>query len=175
MFSSIGWGEIMVLLIGALFIFGPDRLPSIAKDAADALKKVRTFVSGAREQIREEFGDEFADLDLGSLNPREFVRRQLLDDDPPPLIRRSNGVHTGARLDKPASRMAPGGSEPVTVPASQPLSLDKPPTPLSPAVSLPDAEPALPGAGSVGPAAPPVDAGSAGTPAAASATFDDAT
>ena len=173
MFSSIGWGEIMVLLIGALFIFGPDRLPSIAKDAADALKKVRTFVSGAREQIREEFGDEFADLDLGSLNPREFVRRQLLDDDPPPLIRRSNGVRTGARLDKPASRMAPGGSEPVTVAVSDPLSLDKPATPLAPA--RPDAEPALPGAGLGGPAAPSMEAGPSGPPPAAPAAFDDAT
>lgn len=91
MFSSIGWGEIMVLLIVALFIFGPDRLPSIARDAAGAMQKVRGFVTGARAQIREELGDEFADIDLRSLNPREFVRRQLLEDDPPPLVKRSNG------------------------------------------------------------------------------------
>ncbi|MBA2389872.1 MAG: twin-arginine translocase TatA/TatE family subunit [Geodermatophilaceae bacterium] len=92
MFSSLGWGEIVLLLIVALFVFGPDRLPGIAKDASGALKKVRGFVTGAREQIRDELGDDFADLDLGSLNPREFVRRQLLDDDPPPLTKRSNGA-----------------------------------------------------------------------------------
>ncbi|MBA2553766.1 MAG: Sec-independent protein translocase subunit TatB [Geodermatophilaceae bacterium] len=111
MFSSLGWGEIMVLLVVALFIFGPDRLPSIARDASGALKKVRGFVTGAKAQIREELGDDFADLDLGSLNPREFVRRQLLDDDPPTLLKRSNGSSSragGSRVGtKPTSaRMA---------------------------------------------------------------------
>ena len=32
-FDSIGWGEIIVLALAALFIFGPDRLPDLAKDA----------------------------------------------------------------------------------------------------------------------------------------------
>ncbi len=27
MFSSLGWGEIVLLLMVALFVFGPDRLP----------------------------------------------------------------------------------------------------------------------------------------------------
>lgn len=107
MFSSLGWGEIIVLLVVALFIFGPERLPSIARDASGALKQVRGFITGAKAQIRDELGDDFADLDLGSLNPREFVRRQLLDDDPPPLVKRSNGSSrsNGARVNttKPTS------------------------------------------------------------------------
>ena len=28
MFDSIGWGEIVVLALAALFIFGPERLPT---------------------------------------------------------------------------------------------------------------------------------------------------
>jgi len=90
-FSSIGWGEIVLLFLVALFIFGPDRLPTMAKEAAGALQKMRGFVTGARAQIKDELGEDFADLDLRSLNPREFVRRQLLDDDPVPMIKRSNG------------------------------------------------------------------------------------
>lgn len=124
MFSSIGWGEIMVLLIVALFIFGPDRLPSIARDAAGAMQKVRGFVTGARAQIREELGDEFADIDLRSLNPREFVRRQLLDDDPPPLVKRSNGQPRPARTPvsttkPPTARMAEPPVRPAD-PAAEP-------------------------------------------------------
>ena len=38
MFDSIGWGEIIVLGLAALFIFGPERLPHLAKDAAAGLK-----------------------------------------------------------------------------------------------------------------------------------------
>ena len=41
MFDSIGWGEIIVLALAALFIFGPERLPDLAKDAASGLKRVR--------------------------------------------------------------------------------------------------------------------------------------
>jgi len=33
-FDSIGWGEVLVLALAALFIFGPEKLPHIAKDAA---------------------------------------------------------------------------------------------------------------------------------------------
>lgn len=95
MFSSIGWGEIVLLFLVALFIFGPDRLPTMAKEAAGALQKMRGFVTGARAQIKDELGEDFADLDLRSLNPREFVRRQLLDDDPAPMLKRSNGNGNG--------------------------------------------------------------------------------
>lgn len=125
MFSSLGWGEIMLLLIVALFIFGPDRLPGIARDASGALRRVRGFVTGAKAQIREELGDEFADLDFGSLNPREFVRRQLLDDDPPSLRKGSNGSSrsTGARASgtKPTS---------ATMADSRSPSMSKPAPPL---------------------------------------------
>ncbi len=87
MFDSIGWGEIVVLALGALFIFGPERLPNLAKEAAAGLKRVRTAITGVREQVSESFGDdlpELRDLDLRKYHPRTFIRSQLLDDDPPP-------------------------------------------------------------------------------------------
>ena len=45
MFDSIGWGEIAVLALAALFIFGPDRLPGLAKEAAQGLKRVREAIT----------------------------------------------------------------------------------------------------------------------------------
>ena len=88
MFDSIGWGEIIVLGLAALFIFGPERLPSLAKDAASGLKRVRTAVTGIREQVNESLGDdlpELRDLDLRKYHPKTFLRDQLLgDDDEPP-------------------------------------------------------------------------------------------
>ncbi|HYX96553.1 MAG TPA: twin-arginine translocase TatA/TatE family subunit, partial [Geodermatophilus sp.] len=79
MFDSIGWGEIVVLALAALFIFGPDRLPDLAKDAAAGLKKVREAVSGVRAQVDESLGDDLAqlrDLDLRQYHPRTFIRNQ---------------------------------------------------------------------------------------------------
>ena len=87
MFDSIGWGEILVLALAALFIFGPERLPHLAKDAAAGLKKVRTAITGVRAQVNDTLGDdlpELRDLDLRKYHPRTFIRTQLFEDDDEP-------------------------------------------------------------------------------------------
>ena len=92
MFDSIGWGEIVVLALGALFIFGPERLPDLAKEAAAGLKRVRTAITGVREQVSESLGEdlpELRDLDLRKYHPKTFIRSQLLDDDAPTVHRGS--------------------------------------------------------------------------------------
>ena len=91
MFDSIGWGEIIVLGLAALFIFGPERLPTLAKDAAAGLKKVREAITGVREQVNDSFGDDLAelrDLDLRKYHPKTFIRTQLLGDDEAPTSSR---------------------------------------------------------------------------------------
>ena len=92
MFDSIGWGEIVVLVLAALFIFGPERLPHLAKDAATGLRKIRTAITGVREQVSESLGEdlpELRDLDLRKYHPKTFIRSQLLDDDAPTVHRGS--------------------------------------------------------------------------------------
>ena len=89
MFDSIGWGEVLVLALAALFIFGPEKLPHITKDAAAGLKKVRAAISGMREQMNESLGEDMPDLrtlDLRQYHPKTFIRDQLFgdDDDPRP-------------------------------------------------------------------------------------------
>ena len=105
MFDSIGWGEIIVLALAALFIFGPDRLPDLAKEAAAGLKKVRSAVTGVRAQVDESLGDDFAklrDLDLRQYHPRTFIRNQLLaDDDAPP---RAGGATAASTVAAAAAR-----------------------------------------------------------------------
>jgi sec-independent protein translocase protein TatB len=84
-FDSIGWGEIAVLALAALFIFGPERLPTLAKDAATGLRKVREAVTGMREQVQESLGDDLPDLrdlDLRRYHPKTFIREQLFADEP---------------------------------------------------------------------------------------------
>ncbi len=86
MFDSIGWGEIIVLGLAALFIFGPERLPHLAKDAAAGLKKVRAALTGVRTQVNESLGDDLPqlrDIDLRKYHPRTFIRSQLFEDDEP--------------------------------------------------------------------------------------------
>jgi sec-independent protein translocase protein TatB len=71
----------LTLLVVALLIFGPDKLPAVAKDAAQMLRTVRNMAKDARSQIKTELGPEFSDFDLDSLNPRSFVQKNLFGDD----------------------------------------------------------------------------------------------
>lgn len=81
MFNSLGWPEIAVLLVVALFVVGPERLPGLAGEAGRGLRKLRLFVKGMTDDLKSELGPEFADVDLASLHPRTFVQKHLLSDD----------------------------------------------------------------------------------------------
>ncbi|HET6707679.1 Sec-independent protein translocase protein TatB [Amycolatopsis sp.] len=93
MFESVGWGEILVLIIAGLFILGPERLPEAASWLAKSVRKVRDFATGAKEQLREEMGPEFDQLrkpledlrGLRNFDPKRVVTQHLFDGDADPL------------------------------------------------------------------------------------------
>jgi sec-independent protein translocase protein TatB len=80
-FGGLGWPEVAVLLLLGLFVFGPDRLPGIAQDAGRTLRKIRTYLKDMGEDLKAELGPEVGDLDLRSLDPKEFVRKHLFEDE----------------------------------------------------------------------------------------------
>ena len=77
---DIGLPEFMVLAIVAIFVFGPDKLPDVARQAGKLLRSARRTLTTARSQLSDELGPEFKDLDLRDLHPRTLVQRHLLDD-----------------------------------------------------------------------------------------------
>jgi sec-independent protein translocase protein TatB len=87
-FDSIGWAEILIIVVAGLFILGPERLPSAAAWLGRNVRKVREYATGAREQLRSEMGDDFEELrkplqdlqQLRNFDPRRAVTRHLLDD-----------------------------------------------------------------------------------------------
>ncbi len=78
---NIGPMEFVLLVAIALIVFGPERLPELAKDAGRMLRALRDVAQGARTQLNSELGPEFADFDLSSLNPRTAIKNALLGDD----------------------------------------------------------------------------------------------
>ena len=76
---GIGPLELVVIAIVAVLVFGPDRLPEFARTAGRLLRQVRQMVNNAQNDLRSELGPEFADLELQDLNPKNFVRKHLLD------------------------------------------------------------------------------------------------
>jgi sec-independent protein translocase protein TatB len=111
-FGSLGWGEIAMLIVVALIIFGPDKLPAVTRDAARVLKQLREMAQGARSQLKSELGPEFADFDLDSLNPRTFVRKHLLEGE--------DDFGSPSRPNASSRPGGPGDPNPSSQPGSRP-------------------------------------------------------
>lgn len=78
MFDINVW-EIIAIAVLALLIFGPDKLPGLASDAARLLREVRRLATGARQDLKDSLGPELGDMNISDLDPRAFVKRNLFD------------------------------------------------------------------------------------------------
>ncbi|QEU92012.1 sec-independent translocase [Streptomyces kanamyceticus] len=81
MFNDIGALEIVTLVVLAVLIFGPDKLPKVIQDVSRTIRKIREFSDSAKADIREELGPEFKDFEFEDLNPKKFIRKQLDNDE----------------------------------------------------------------------------------------------
>jgi sec-independent protein translocase protein TatB len=126
-FFDIGPLELVAIVVIAVLVFGPDKLPKVIQDVMGFIRKVREFSDSAKEDIRRELGPEFKDFEFEDLNPKTFIRKNLMsgEDDEYGLkelqelgksldLRKEmaevtdavNGTDTGA----PASRASASGS-----------------------------------------------------------------
>jgi sec-independent protein translocase protein TatB len=78
--NGLGMPEVLLLLVLALFLFGPERLPGVARDVAKVLRQLRNMANDVTQDLRSELGPEMKDLQLEDLHPRRFVERHLLSD-----------------------------------------------------------------------------------------------
>src|SRR5688572_16332847 len=77
---DINGPEFLLLLVLAVILFGPERLPDLARKAARLLRYLRTVAGSAQQQLSKELGPEFENVDFRDLNPKAFVQKHLLDD-----------------------------------------------------------------------------------------------
>ncbi|ADI07200.1 sec-independent translocase [Streptomyces bingchenggensis BCW-1] len=91
MFFDIGPLELIALVILAVLVFGPEKLPKVIQDVSRFIRKVREFSDNAKEDIRSELGPEFKDFEFEDLNPKNFVRKHVLDSDEMGLKEIRNG------------------------------------------------------------------------------------
>ena len=76
---GVGLPEFAVIAFVAIFVFGPDKLPELAKQAGAMLRKAKDFANAARDELRDELGPEYADLELRDLDPRTIVRKHIVE------------------------------------------------------------------------------------------------
>ncbi|MCK8434540.1 Sec-independent protein translocase subunit TatB [Streptomyces sp. D2-8] len=81
MFNDIGPLELVTLIVLAVLVFGPDKLPKVIQDVTRTIRKIREFSESAKNDIREELGPEFKDFEFEDLNPKAYLRKQLDNED----------------------------------------------------------------------------------------------
>jgi sec-independent protein translocase protein TatB len=126
---DIGLGELLLMAVLALLVFGPERLPKVAADAARTLRQVRRMATEARRDLADAAGIEgdpelsAAVRDLRDLDPRRVL--EPLDDLPGPVTRGAAPTLTpGAQPDPtPAASTSPtpaaaGTAEPAPAAAT---------------------------------------------------------
>ncbi|MBO3089026.1 Sec-independent protein translocase TatB [Cellulomonas dongxiuzhuiae] len=82
---GINGGELLVLLVVAAVVVGPERLPSYAEQLAGWVRRLRDLARDTKERVGAELGDpdvDWAALDPRRYDPRRIVRDALLDDPP---------------------------------------------------------------------------------------------
>ncbi|MFJ7949128.1 twin-arginine translocase TatA/TatE family subunit [Streptomyces sp. NPDC096354] len=77
MFSDIGPLEILTILVIAIVVLGPDKLPKAISEVSALIRKFRAFSDSAQADLRQELGPEFSDLHLSDLHPRALAEKAL--------------------------------------------------------------------------------------------------
>jgi mttA/Hcf106 family len=101
---DVGLPEIAVLMLAALFVFGPERLPTVVAQAARMIRQIRSLAAGARAEITDAIGPELGNLksmaglgeggelsglreefgglkDIRDLNPRKILNNAMFGAD----------------------------------------------------------------------------------------------
>ncbi|RPF22492.1 twin-arginine translocase TatA/TatE family subunit [Myceligenerans xiligouense] len=115
MFGINGW-ELGLIVVLAVVLIGPERLPGYAEQLGGAVRRARGYLTDARSRVDEELGPEFRDVDWSKFDPRQYdprkiVRDALLDD--APLDHGGSGpARPGTAGDGAAGTTTPTGRPP---------------------------------------------------------------
>src|SRR3982750_3955716 len=93
--ENIGGWELNVIVLGGLFIFGPDKLPKAIGDGIRMLRTLRTMARNATGDLSRELGTT---VELEDLNPKTFLRKHLLSEEDEAALRKPlQGIYDDVR------------------------------------------------------------------------------
>lgn len=130
---GIGATEFILLIVIAVIMFGPEKIPEFSRKAARVFVAVRDVANNAQTQLRSELGPEYADLNIQDLNPKTFVAKhlreeiQMIDEAKNEIAQAGQEVKETTTLARQETREA----EAVVARKAAPRSLEKPGSKLS--------------------------------------------
>lgn len=87
--------KILVILVIAMVLLGPERLPGYAKKLGELTRNIKRMADGAKDRLRDEMGPEFDEVDWKQLDPRQYDPRRIIRD---ALVEDQRSAHTEASL-----------------------------------------------------------------------------
>ncbi len=94
MFGSIGLPELIIILIIALLVFGPKKLPEVGKSVGRAIREFKKASDELRSKVEEEIQaseiksnleevkSDLTDLQEGFTHLPETIKKDLENDEP---------------------------------------------------------------------------------------------
>lgn len=125
---GLTFDKLLVILVIAIFVVGPERLPGYAKKLGELVRGVKRMADGAKDRLRDEMGPEFDDVDWRQLDPRQYDPRRIIRDalveDEKAAAASAVGGSTAARAARArAARAAESSDQPADT-ATEPNTPD---------------------------------------------------
>lgn len=111
MFMGINGTEMLILVVVALVVIGPKRLPEYAQKLRDLVRQFRRMAEGAKDSVRRDFGDEFKDVDWQKLDPRQYDPRRIVRE---ALVEEDAAIRESKRRDRSVGAASESTSSAVT-------------------------------------------------------------
>ncbi|MCS7311525.1 MAG: twin-arginine translocase TatA/TatE family subunit [Acidobacteria bacterium] len=69
MFGNLGFGEMVLIALVILLLFGPDKLPELLRQVGRTMAEIRQAAERAQAVVREEWARASLEKDLGLADP----------------------------------------------------------------------------------------------------------
>lgn len=119
---GVNGGELVVLLLLAAVVIGPERLPRYAEDLARWVRTWRATLTTTKQRLAAELGEDDVDweaLDPRRYDPRRIVREALTEPEPGSASARaaaSSWAAASSGISSAASSAASSGTSSGTAP-----------------------------------------------------------
>ena len=121
---DINGGEFLILLVVAVLVIGPERLPKYAEQLGQLAKRAKALLQETKSRVDDELGDDLKDVDWAALDPRKYdprriVREALLDDVMPAVTGFKRATTPGAATAAGAATAGAGAASAAPSRASE--------------------------------------------------------
>ncbi|NUL46757.1 Sec-independent protein translocase TatB [Cellulosimicrobium funkei] len=106
---GINGAELIILILLAVLVLGPEKLPEYTRKLTEWIRNLRRMAEGAKSQFKDETGTDFDEIDWKKYDPRQYDPRRIIRD---ALAEPVDGDTQGAAAASVSGSSSPRSSSP---------------------------------------------------------------